>query len=70
MSARHRADRPARLGPPLLFYRPRHCAGTDCLHDHPNDHRPSIPLVRSQQEYAAARAEAVAAGRKPWEVQL
>lgn len=63
----HRAQRRVRTTSLSLFYKARHCAGDACFHDHPRDRRPSIPLVRSPQQYALATAQAAEAQRKPWE---
>lgn len=63
---RHRASVPVLTASLSVFYRPRHCAGGACLHNHAIDYRPSIPLVRTPEQYAAEAAER-AAQRMPWE---
>lgn len=37
---KHRADVPVNTHPYPNAFRPRHCAGTDCLYDHPGDRSP------------------------------
>lgn len=44
---RHRKPIPAVTRLPHHTFTPKHCAGTSCVHDHHNDHRPSLGWFRS-----------------------
>lgn len=67
MTPKHRAFRAPRTRAYRHSFRPRHCAGETCLHDHAGDRRPPMHLVRSNAEYAEERATRAAEHRQPWE---
>lgn len=39
---RHRADRPTVTHSPSLKFKPKHCAGDTCLHNHRHETRPRM----------------------------
>lgn len=44
--SKHRKPTAVNIFSHPMRFRPKHCAGETCLHDHPNDKRPSLPLWR------------------------
>lgn len=64
--SRHRAERAVRTDGISVFYRPRHCAAVTCLHNHADDERPPMNVIRPDAAYAAERFERETY-RRPWE---